>query len=185
MLDVANVNATFPKYPKTVEDKGWIYGVWYCGTAWHKSTLYGQYPPTFLKRALALFPTAQEILHCPSGKVIGPGVTMDRVHDGVRVPQVVGDAVALPFQDESFDLVLSDPPYSADDAKKYGCKPFPLNRFCREVHRVLKPNGCFGMLHFIMANYNRKDWTPRAMIAVVTGSCKKVRLFSVLQKGES
>src|SRR5882672_2394367 len=69
MISVANLNRAFPKYPITMEDKSWIYGVWYCGTSWTKIILHGQYPPGFLKRALALFPQAKDILHCPSGTI--------------------------------------------------------------------------------------------------------------------
>ena len=36
MISVENYNKVFSKYPMTIEDKGWIYGVWYCGTAWQK-----------------------------------------------------------------------------------------------------------------------------------------------------
>jgi ParB-like nuclease domain len=64
-ISVAAWNAAFPEYPMTVEDKGWIYGVWYCGTAWQKTRLPGEYPPTFLDRALGLFPDAKKIVHCP------------------------------------------------------------------------------------------------------------------------
>ena len=116
--NVAHLNATFPQYPITVMDKGWIYGVWYCSRCFQKNKLYGQYPTTFLKRALALFPGAKNILHCPSGTVqTAVGITVDMVKDAVRCPQVVADACALPFSSKSFDLVLSDPPYSDLDAE--------------------------------------------------------------------
>ena len=87
-IDVESVNLAFPKYPMTVDDKGWIYGVWYCGTSWQKVKLHGEYPPTFLARALALFPDAKDILHAPSGAVIGPGTTLDAISDDNRHPQV-------------------------------------------------------------------------------------------------
>src|SRR5208283_157737 len=110
MIDVVNCNKTFPKYPITVFDKGWVYGVWYCGTSWEKVILHGQYPPTFLRRALSLFPHIKRdrILHCPSGTVVGPGVTVDIVSEGYRWPKIVADAAALPFDSGTFDLILSD-----------------------------------------------------------------------------
>src|ERR1700752_4929145 len=104
-LDVTSVNMAFPKYPITVEDKGWVYGVWYCGTSWDRVRLHGQYPPTFLRRALALFPQAQNVLHCPSGTV-QHGVTVDIMQDEVRRPMIQADAARLPFADSSFDLYL-------------------------------------------------------------------------------
>jgi SAM-dependent methyltransferase len=104
--------------------------------------LYGQYPATFLKRALALFPGATDILHCPSGTIHGvPGITVDMIRDAVRCPQVVANACALPFQTDSFDLVLSDPPYLDHDAKNYGTGHFPLKKAMQEFHRVIRPHG--------------------------------------------
>ena len=106
-ISVENVNRTFPRYPITVEDKGWVYGVWYCGTSWTKVKLHGQYPPTFLKRALALFPDAKDILHAPSGQLQDiPGITIDLIEDDIRRPEIVGNCNALPFQDETFDQML-------------------------------------------------------------------------------
>ncbi len=181
-LSVAAVNEAFPKYPMTIDDKGWVYGVWYCGTAWDKVRLHGQYPPTFLKRAVALFPGAKDILHCPSGTVTGPGVTVDAIRDEVRCPQYVAPADALPFADESFDLVLSDPPYTSEDSAKYGCKPYPLGRAMEEARRVLRPGGHFGILHTYYPSYRRKKWRLVALIAVVTGFMRATRMFSVFEK---
>jgi SAM-dependent methyltransferase len=175
------VNEAFPKYPITVEDKGWTYGVWYCGTSWDRVELHGQYPPTFLKRALALFPDAVRVLHAPSGR-IDTGITVDRVVDGVRKPAIQADVAALPFADESFDLVLSDPPYTPEDSAKYGCKPFPMNLAMREFRRVLKPGAHLGMLHTYYPSYRRKDWKLVGLIAVVTGFLRTTRMFSVFEK---
>lgn len=182
MISVANCNRLNRRYPVTVEDKGWIYGVWYCGTAWARVSLHGQYPPTFLKRALSLFPDAKEILHCPSGTVVGSGVTVDRMTDGVRKPNVVADAGALPFHAEAFDLYLSDPPYTPADSSKYGCPPFPLARAMDEAYRVLRPSGYFCVLHTYYPSYRRKQWKLIGLIAVVTGFQRATRMFSIFEK---
>ena len=182
MINVENVNRTFPRFPVTVNDKGWVYGVWYCGTSWQKVSLYGQYPPTFLKRALALFPEAVDILHCPSGTITGPGMTVDLVRDKVRRPQIIASADKLPFSKGSYDLILSDPPYSVDDSKKYGCDRFPLNGFMKEAHRVLRVGGHLGMLHLYYPSYRRKDWKLEGLIMVITGFMRKARVFSILTK---
>jgi ubiquinone/menaquinone biosynthesis C-methylase UbiE len=55
-------------------------------------------------------------------------------HDATRsmAPDVLSDALALPFKRESFDLVASRiAPHHFPDIKK----------FCREVSRILKPGG--------------------------------------------
>ena len=182
MLDVEAVNQAFPKYPRTMEDKGWVYGVWYCSTAWTKRRLHGEYPGNFLARALALFSGAKDILHCPSGTITGPGVTVDLVRDEVRQPQYVACASDLPFEDESFDVLLSDPPYSPKDSEKYGCPPFPMKGFIQEAHRILRPGGHLGMLHLYYPSFRRKEWKLEGLIAVVTGFQRATRMFSVLTK---
>jgi SAM-dependent methyltransferase len=180
-IDVDNCNRTFSKYPVTISDKGWVYGVWYCGTSWDKVRLHGQYPPTFLKRALSLFPTERAILHCPSGTVTTPGLAIDAVSDDVRKPHVIADAANLPLPDNCCDLVLSDPPYTPADSVKYGCAPFPLVGFMREAHRVLRPGKHLGMLHTYYPSYRRKNWRLRGLIAVVTGFQRATRMFSIFE----
>lgn len=185
MISVEHLNKSFPKYPITVTDKGWIYGVWYCPTAWMRTHFYGQYPLTFLKRVIALFPTAVDILHCPSGTVMGPGVTVDLIRDEQRKPQIQASAEALPFPDNSFDLYISDPPYSPADSKKYGCPPFRLKVAMAEARRILKPGGFYCLLHVRYPSFQRKAWHFRGLIGIVTGANRVVRLLSIFQKPET
>lgn len=167
----------------TVEDKGWIYGVWYCGTAWTKVRLYGQYPPGFLKRVLALFPSVPEteILHCPSGTVTGPGVTVDFHKNDVQCPQIQASADNIPIDDNTFSLIISDPPYSAVDSEKYGCAPFPMAGFMRESYRLLKPGGVLGVLDTKYPSYSRKNWKLVGLVCVVTGFLRATRMFSLFR----
>lgn len=180
-IDCESYNRRFPKNPRLVDDKGWIHGVFYCGSA-YRSRIYGQYPPTFIDRALSLFPGAdpKRVMHCPSGSLPGNfGVTVDLVRDGIRIPQVVANAAELPFADSSFDLILSDPPYSDEHSKRYGTPPYPIKKSFAEFRRVLAPGGWIGLLHFRYPTFRRADWKMRAMIGVCTGSNRNARLFVV------
>jgi hypothetical protein len=184
-LDVEFYNQTFLKYPKLIGDKGWIYGVWYCGMTYQRK-LYGQYPPTFLRRALSLFPSVdpKRILHCPSGSLNGdvPGVSVDCMRDEIWQPQIIAAADCLPFSDCSFDLVLSDPPYSDAHSREVQHAPLPAQKEHAEFHRILARGGYFGLLHFRYPSFKRTEWEMRALIGVVTGSNRNVRVFTIFQK---
>lgn len=189
-MDIDNLNATMKKYPiaftgeDSIADKGWAYGVWYCGTSFTKVKLYGQYPPTFMKRAMALFPTAERVLHAPSGSLVdlpSGHVTMDMYDDDVRKPMFQGDVEHMPFADSTFDLVLSDPPYSEEDSRLYGCAKFPERKFMAESRRVLRPGGYLGFLAYHYPSYRRQDWKLVGLFAVVTGFSRRTRMFSVFE----
>jgi ubiquinone/menaquinone biosynthesis C-methylase UbiE len=111
-------------------------------------------------------------------------VTVDLHSDGVRVPQIQADADNLPFADNSFSLILSDPPYSKEDSAKYGCAPFPWAGFLAEAHRILKPEGILGVLDTKYPSYRRNEWKLKGLICVVTGFQRATRMFSLFEKQE-
>ena len=71
------------KMPKTlfIGDDGRTVGTWIMGNDYRvKSSYYGGYPATYLKRIKALFPDKKNTLHVFSGKVdleVFPGDTVD------------------------------------------------------------------------------------------------------------
>jgi len=183
---VANINKNLPQYPKTVFDKGWIYGVWYCGRKFQKSQLYGEYPATFFKRILAMFPNIEEerFLHLFSGTMgNGFGVTVDGSDKfNPNIIHVLTKDTPLPFQNETFDVVLADPPYSKDHAKEY-VLPYPSpTLILKEAMRVLKPGGYFLLLHQMYPSYKRGEILLVGLIAIITGFYCVTRLLSIFKK---
>jgi len=70
---------------------------------------------------------------------------------GVEVDWVEGDAEALPFDDESFDVVVST----------FGCMFAPRHELAaREIARALRPNGRVGVA----------SWTPEGVIGDFFGA---------------
>ena len=71
-----------------------------------------------------------------------------------NVSVVQGDVGALPFEDESFDVVLS----------LYGFHAFPdKDAAFSETHRVLKKGGTFCGCFYIAGEFQRTDWFVRHM----------------------
>jgi ubiquinone/menaquinone biosynthesis C-methylase UbiE len=75
-----------------------------------------------------------------------------RAHDLDRIRFVQGDVAHLPFEDASFDAVLS----------LNGFHAFPdKDAAYEEIHRVLKPNGTFCGCFYIQGEDRRTDWIVR------------------------
>ena len=93
------------------------------------------------------------------GKVIGLDLTPELFEDarrradeaGVEIEWVEGDAEALPYDEESFDVVLST----------FGCMFAPDHeQAAAEIVRVLKPGGRFGIT----------AWNPEGNIGIFFGA---------------
>lgn len=187
-LAVSHLNKAYPKYPITVKDKGWVYGVWYCGTSFVKAEIYGQHPPTYLKRLRALFPGSVDWLHCPSGiiehgKIDGKTVrTVDLVSRRNGCPEIIACASNLPFTDNSFDVVEADPPYSREHEKIYETGKYPRYKSMAEFRRVLRPGGHLCWLDVRYPSYRRRDWNIVGLIGVVTGFERVTRILSIFEK---
>ncbi|KKK80188.1 hypothetical protein LCGC14_2825980, partial [marine sediment metagenome] len=97
-------------------------------------------------------------------KVIGIDIDKSAVEFAIQhisrtnVEFYVKDSMDTGFEDESFDLILSDPPYTKKDSEIYGCPPFPIRKFVKEAHRVLRKGGYLGMLHTYYPSYRKADF---------------------------
>lgn len=99
----------------------------------------GGFPRFFEENLVKLLGYPDRILQ-PFGGRATYGVRCDL--DPTLEPDVVCDAHKLPFDDESFDLVLLDPPYSDEEAQTiYGTPPLRPSVYTREAVRVTRPGG--------------------------------------------
>lgn len=143
----------------------------------------GGYPIGFLDRAYEwLGVTCPDlVLHLCSGSV-RRGVTVDIRPE--KCPDVVCDARHTPFDDESFDWILIDPPYSPEYARNlYGTeKAYPLpGQLMREASRLLRPGGRVGLLHFQVPMI-RKPLRLVEVRGITTGMGFAIRAFSICEK---
>jgi len=119
---------------------GRIYGTWVMGNNYRvKSSYYGGYPPTYLRRIKALFPDKHCVAHLFSGRVDTaelPGTTIDSNPE--VEPDILDDAHRLETAPvESYDLVLADPPYSVEDCDHYQCTMVKRNVVMRTLGQRL------------------------------------------------
>ena len=170
-------------YPPTVYSHGWIYGVWYCGTAWKKAIYYGQFPSTFVRRIRTAFPTTMLHLCCGRQHIEG-AINVDLNH--LPEVDVVSNAESLPFNSGCFDSILIDPPYSEEDAQRYKVKRLlRAKTVLIEAHRVLSRDGWLIWLDERYPSYRRSDWRLRGLVCIVTGFERRTRILSMFQKTSS
>lgn len=180
---VDKYNETFPDYPRMWFDKGWILGVWNIGNNYKGSGYHGSYPPSYLKRIMALFPDMDNVLHLFSGS-LGPGL-------GVRVdinpsvnPDIVGDAEQLSelVAPNSFDLILADPPYTESDALKYGNPMVNRNKVVDECWKVLKPGGFLCWMDMVLPMYSKEKFERLGEICISRSTNHRVRAVFIFRK---
>lgn len=105
-----------------------------------KSRYKGGFPLYFEDNLVQLLGYPERILQ-PFGGRAEYGTRVDL--DPLVEPDVVADAHDLPFEDESFDCVILDPPYSDEEAQEL----YAVNRklepavYMREAVRVLREGG--------------------------------------------
>jgi len=171
----------FPNYPPLACDGRWLYGIWMIGNYYkRKYGYYGEYPPSYLKRVLSMFPEANRRLHAFSGVVEDEGSI--RVDSNLSLqPTCVADARRLPFVDSAFDLCLADPPYTTLDAEKYGTAAVHKPRALRELARVTRSGGHIVWLDLIVPIYSKQVVNMIGNIGLFTGTNRKVRMVSVFE----
>jgi len=164
--------SALPEY--TDRTNGYIFGTWFCGRPTAK--YYGAFPHSFWPRAKAILkPEQGQMLHWFSGTVPSePGiVTVDG--NPLVNPDVVCVGTTLPFPDEYFDAAFADPPYSVEDAKRYGLKYPPAKAVLRELARVTKPGGKIGLLHEFLPVVKGSKAKIIGAIGILNGPCKRIR----------
>jgi SAM-dependent methyltransferase len=115
----------------------------------------GGFPLHFEKKLLRLYGNPDKVLH-PFGGHAECGVRCD-VRPEVN-PDYLCDAHAMPFEDESFDFVILDPPYSDLESKEiYGTGKLHPRKYVKEAVRVLKTGGYIAIYHKYM--FPRPDGT--------------------------
>lgn len=153
---------------------------------------YGAYPGGFPERArvlLGAWPT-EPVLHVCGGLARyypwkgGFGVndkTLDL--DPTTEPDYLMDAREGPYP-TGFRAILIDPPYSTEDAGKYGpgsaAYPSP-NRLVSLSLAALPAGGRVGILHYAVAGM-RTDAKYIAAVSIMVGGNNRVREFTVFEK---
>lgn len=189
----------FPDRPALNYSNGWVTGTWAIGACYkNPNPLYGAYPHGYLDRVHSMFPDARRILHVFSGGLTfseamqvgiadtGVPFMLELVDsqgpDEGRYPTWQGDVCAIPEEwTNRFDLILADPPYTKDDAAKYGTKMPVIRDVMRELHRVAAPGANLVWLDQKWPMHRKDQWKTWAHIGLVRSTNHRMRLVSMFQ----
>lgn len=163
---------------------GRVAGIFIMGNDYRvKSEYHGGYPATYLKRIKALFPDKRRVLHLFSGRVdldLFPGDTVD-INPGLN-PTYLDDAQTLqqvPL--EKYDLVLADPPYTGEDAEKYGTTMVKRNTVVANLER-LAPGTHVVWLDQMLPMYRKDTFDVEAHIGMVKSTNHRFRVITIFRR---
>lgn len=145
-----------------------------------KNKYKGGFPLHFEKKLWIELGEPKDVLH-PFGGQAEIGFRIDI--EPLAHPDIIGDAHNLYFiRDNAYDLVILDPPYNDEQAKKlYGTGKLKYGQYIKEAVRVCKPGGFIAMYHWVMTP--RPDGTKyHKRIVILTRVWHRPRVCCVFQK---
>jgi len=183
--------ARIENYRKTIGvpylgyENGWCYGSWFMGNSYQKRNNYfGGYQGNYLKRMRALFPERKRVLHLFSGMVDTaefPGATLDiraDLHPTYCCDAETCEGVPL----DTFDLVLADPPYSEQDAARYGTPLVNRNKVLALLSVELPVDALIVWLDQISPMYSSASLRKEALIGISGSTNHRFRCVTVFRR---
>jgi len=103
-------------------------------------------------------------------------VNPDYVYDAHKISQL--------FKQNSFDVILADPPYSNDESKElYGTGKLNYKKWTSECDKVLSPKGLLIVYHkYIMPNPNPKKYKVVKRVFIGSRTYHLPRVATFFQK---
>lgn len=170
------------------------------------SPFYGGYPYGYLERVHAMFPDARKILHVFSGGLTRPAAILAAWQDydpidsttppremelvdmygpeQGRYPTWKGDILdytIMPEVQGRFDLILADPPYSAEDAAKYDCPPVNRAKVIHALRRVAAPGANLVWLDVVWPMHRKIEWKLWGAIGLIRSTNHRVRAITMFE----
>lgn len=150
------VGKKFPASVPWIADDERLYAQWVLGQDYRsKSGYHGSFPPNYIERVMAMFPDAERVLHLFAGSLPkSDKYTRLDMRDDIPT-DVVGDASKCDeiFKGRTFDLIHADPPYTQEDAIRYGVPMVNRNKVVESATKILEPGGYLVWLDMTLPMY--------------------------------
>ena len=178
---IDNYNNTFKKFPKSLFlSEECILGIWVMGNNYTtKTDLYGAYPYGYLNRIHSLFPLIpNRTLHLFSGSLPDSNeydkVDYNTGFDAETFSEIIPN--------DTYELILADPPYSVEDCDHYGCCMVKRNVVFKQCYNVLKSGGHLIWLDQVLPNYRKDQFKIVGRIGMVKSTNHRFRVITIFQK---
>lgn len=170
-----------------------IYGRWMIGQDYrNKTRYYGAYPSGYLDRVMALFPDCghewNKPLHVFSGSLpksdayatydVNPALKSDFCGS---VYEIAHWMTLGPLKLE-WSLILADPPYSKDDAKKYGTPMVNRGRALHALAQVTRVGGHLVWLDTVWPMHRKAEWRTVGRIALTRSTNHRLRDVTIFER---
>jgi hypothetical protein len=177
-------------WPHQVQEAGHdvLYAVWVLGADYKtRSTLYGAFPHRFLPYLLALFPDVRlsDILHACAGSVKpGPWTRLDVHPDtAARTCSAASMTRRRCSPGVTFPLVIVDPPYSSDDAKRSTTRRRSIpRRPCARSQRSCRPAGTARGSITQWPMHNKREWITVGRCYIQRSTKHRTRVCTIFQR---
>lgn len=166
------IGKKFPASVPWVADDNRLYGQWVLGQDYRsKSGYHGSFPPNYLDRVMALFQDAERVLHLFSGSLPkSDKYTRLDMRDDIDT-DVMGKAEECDkifgAKKRTFDLIHADPPYTEEDAIKYGVPMVNRNKVVEAATKILEPGGYLVWLDMVLPMYAKVDLEFQGQIGLM------------------
>lgn len=134
----------------------------------------------------ALFPDVPDVagarvMHVFSGSL--PAGHYERV-DAVQPAELQVDVYRLPDIVLNWRpvLILADPPYTFDDAKKYGTGMINRGRVFRALAAITDPGAHVVWLDTVWPMHSKEEWRTVGRICLIRSTNHRVRLISIFER---
>lgn len=199
-MRAAAYTATFPSRPPlqvVTEGVGRrkydvLYGQFVIGNDYrNKTRFYGAYPAGYLARVEALFPDVflrpdvkQRVLHVFSGSLPAGDYLRCDIAQPAEFPCSVYDLpVDLARRGRPpFDLILADPPYTAQDAVRYQTPMVNRAKVMRSLAEVTRLGGHVVWLDTVWPMFRKSEWRTVGRIGVTRSTNHRVRMVSIFER---
>jgi len=143
-----------------------------------------RYPGRFLHNFKKTYPVeGKNILHMFSGTMDWGDTTDIRSETGAKIVAPYND---LPIEDNTYDMVLADPPYNKGFSNHWTTHKNDLPKpkhILMEASRVVNPGGIIAILHIIIIPaYKVANVDRIALHPVLTGPNNAIRVLNVFRK---